>query len=352
MTVNSDGGGGAGDGAADDGNGGAGTGADGAGSGDDKNAKPYVPMDLDHVHERVMQEHGEEFSKPEPEAGADDGAGDGSGDDGAGAAADDDKDKGGAAGDADADAAAAAAEAEKDKTPPVVTPPVEAVKIDPPVAPESDSDVTKPGKYKSEFTDQDGNKFYVTDVSQLPEDFEPASQRAYGLGLQTLFQKQGEYKTDQSTYEADKAKYTTHEAVTKLQSSWNADIETLGKDGIKLDDGRTLALPKEKDKRELAIKGTYAFMDAEHKRGNTIQSFATAYEIYENRVAAAAAQQAAAAKKVEDAKKTSDKGAKVMGGTATAVAGNKPLIRAGLPPGVGLDAVHAKAQREISGGNR
>lgn len=338
MTEISNGGGSGDDGAA----------AAAAGADDGAAGKPYVPMDLDHVHERVLHEHGEEFGLPEPEPGADDG-GDDTGKDGADAG-DDNKDDAGK--DDGADAAAAAAS--KDDTPPVTTPPVEEVKVDPPVAPvppETDSDVTKPGKYKAEFTDADGNKLYVTDVSQLPEDFEPASQRAYGLGLQTLFQKQGEYKTDQSTYEADKAKYTTTEAVTKLQNSWKSDIETLSKDGISLDDGRKLQLPTDQAKRDLAIKGTYAFMDAEYKRGNTIQSWATAYEIYEGRVAAAEAQQAAAAARAAAVKDKSDKGGKVMGGTATAVPGNKPLIRAGLPPGVGLDAVHAKAQRALSGGN-
>jgi hypothetical protein len=209
--------------------------------------------------------------------------------------------------------------------------------------PETDDDITKPGKYKAEFVDEEGNKYYVTSVKQLPDDFEPHSQKGYGAAIEELGDKRSLYKADVDKYNSDKAERDRTTAAKSLRESWNTDIDKLsGKDGLVLDDGSVLKLPEDATEREKAIKGTYSLMSAEYKNGKSLDSFAHAYELYQSREArksVASKTDEDEEQKKNDAAEKKKLGNKVMSSGA-AGAPKKSGTRQAPPIGTTLDTLH------------
>jgi hypothetical protein len=334
----------------------------GAGAGDDDKDddkhEPVLADDLDSLNDKIQsdEQYNRSTEDSDDDAGSDDDKKDGekddddsdakgdddkSDDDAAGAGSgdvsdddSDDEDKGtGAPADEEEGDAAAADDDKKDDDAVAPTPP------------EIDDDITQPGKYKVEFVDEDGNKFYVTSVRQLPDDFEPQSQKAYGAAIEDLSEKRSEYKSDVAKYEDDKAKFDTAGRVKSLRESWNSDIERLSKDGIKIGDS-VIKLPEDATDREKAIKGTYALMSAELKNNQRTLPFASAFELYQAREARAAAaaqnDDEAEKKKEEDAEKKK-KGGRVMGsgsGGAPKQPAGSGGVRKAPPVGTTLDQIH------------
>lgn len=345
---------------------------------DDKGAGPSSDdrqvaqsMNLDDVHERIQNERGDELTQPDPndgiENGEDDDAGNGDGndddDDGSGAAgaAGDDADAsggdagagagnadnagdgaaGGAAGDDDAGADDGAAAAAKSAAQAANTKPAEDAP-QAPVEPAVDDDITKPGNYKTEFTDLDGNKFYVSDMDQLPDDFEPASQKEYGKSIQSLTREQSKLDADKQAYAADKTTFDNTTQIQTLQKSWTDDIVRLTTEKV---------LPADPAQRKQVVEGVFEVMESEMKKGNVIDSWPVAHELYQAREKAKAdAAAAEAAKKNQDASRKKS-GGKVMGGGNGAGSGGggsgRGKVIEGPPAGVGLDAVHQKVMGSL-----
>lgn len=199
-----------------------------------------------------------------------------------------------------------------------------------PEKPTVDSDATKPGDYKARFIDDDGTEYFVSDISQLPDDFEPASQKAYGVAMQDLFTKQTAFKADMGRFEGEQAAYDKRSSTKALTDSWSNDITRLTKDKV---------IPQDPKKAKESIDGTFALMDRELGKGNVINSFEHAYLLYERETAATAAAAADKQKKT-DAKKKG--GGKVMGGVTGAGTKSKNPVREGTPTGMTLDSIHAR----------
>lgn len=222
-----------------------------------------------------------------------------------------------------------AGDAEDARTDGAVAPP----EIKPPEL-EAD-DTTKPGKYKTEFTDLDGNKYYVTSTRDLPEDFEPKNQRSYGMAIEDLQDKRDLYKADQATYEAGKGLQEQAKAVADFKKEWATEQEELVREG---------RLPNDPAEREKAQNAIYGVMAEELKKDRVI-SFKDAYyrwnDSEQRRIATD--QETKAAKDAADAKKK--RGGKVMGGGtgggAPAKSSNGSTVMEGKPPGTSLAEVHA-----------
>lgn len=331
-----------------------------AGAGNTPPAGP-PPTSLDAVHQRIQDERGAELLLADPDE-----AEDNSGDDAAAKAAadaansggnsgagtgDDDANKPGDnadanAGGGDADAAGAGTPGDEPAAPappqndaPAAPPPAPpADPADAPKAPEVDNDITKPGDFKAEFTDEEGNKYYVSDMAQLPDDFEPKSQKDYGMAIQKLTKEQAKFEGAQASYQKELATHDTSAKMTRLTSSWEQEITRLTAEKV---------LPAEPAERDKVVNAVYDLMEDEMKKGRVIDNWATAHEIYEGREAkkAVAAAEAAAAQAAVEAKKK--KGGKVMGGGAPSATGGRPKIMEGPPPGIGLDRVHERVMGSL-----
>jgi hypothetical protein len=303
------------------------------GNSDDGNgqAAAPAPVSLDEVHEQIQNERGEEFSRPEA---SDDDTSDDTNDantDTEGTTSTEDDSATDTDTDSDDDTSDTSDDTTSEEEEDTTSDTTSTEELTPP---ERDDDLTKPGKYKAEFVDEEGNKHYVSDLTQLPDEFEPRSSKEYGIAMQDLFRKQQQYDADDREYQQNKTVHDTNQAVTQLRESWNKDIETLTTEK---------ALPEDSKERQKVINGVYALMDAEMKKGNTIDKWATAYELYEAREAKKAA---AAAEKQEIVRKK-QAGGKVMGSGAPTGTGGRSKIREGLPPGVSLDQVHDKVISEL-----
>lgn len=291
--------------------------------------QPARAENLDALHEEINNRHGEEFGKPQDEEDADDKK--------------EKEDEEPAKSDDEEDPIDGKEDDPKDKKEePEKEEPVEE---DEPAAkdddtadltpPENDDDVTKPGKYKALFVDDEGNKYYVSDVKQLPDDFEPQSQRNYGIALQDLGEKRGDYKADVAKYEEDKVVHDRTLAAKTLQENWKSDIERLTEEKT---------LPEDPTERDKVIKGVYSLMSAELKKGKSIDSWETAHELYQAREAkkqAAEQNNEEVERKKAEAAEKKKQGGKVMGGGAP----EAPKKSAGgtkkAPPvGTSLDALH------------
>lgn len=296
---------------------------DAGGDGKDTKSAP-PPANLDEVHERVMATRGEELSRPEPEAGA------------ASEDEEEDKPKGGKPAGTDDEE-----EPEKPKKAPAKEPPAkpepEERELKPPE--EMDADVTKPGKYKATFTDIDGEQYHVSNIDQLPDDFEPKSQKEQMKALQDLTAKQEEARNDQAEYQAEVAKKGREENISKMTASWDDDVDRLTKDGT---------LPKDKKERNKAINGTYEVMERELKKGRPIDSWENAFKVYSYEESVK--KQAEEAKAVAEDKKR--RGAKVMGGGGgtpnnAGSSSTRGRVLQAPPPGVTLDQIHQAKVRSL-----
>lgn len=201
-----------------------------------------------------------------------------------------------------------------------------------PEAPEApEEDITKPGKYKAKFVDEDGNEFHVTDMDQLPDDFAPRSQKEFGKSIQSLGREQDQYHKDQSEYEAKKGEYDRNTVVDQTVQSWKNEIKELTEDGT---------LPKDAKERGDHIVGVYKFMQDENKKGRRFNSWTHANEIFTTRQERK--KSAEASNKADDDKKK--RGGKVMGGGGGGpkTTGTKPNVRKAAPMGTSLDQVHSR----------
>lgn len=216
-----------------------------------------------------------------------------------------------------------------------------------PEAPVVDSDIEKPGNYKVEFVDVEGNKYYISSAAQLPEDFEPKSQRDYGMSLEGLSEQRAKYATDQKGYETAKADFDNKSTVTELQQGWHTEIQ-------KMTESKTL--PDKKEDRDKVVGGVFKLMNDELEKGNAIDSFAIAHELYMSRTGRAEAEAATAeADKAQKAERK-NKGGKVMGGggsRSSAGGGSasgdssRGRVLEAPPPGTTLDDVHARVMNGI-----
>jgi hypothetical protein len=297
---------------------------------------------LDDVHERVMNdldqedpdEGGNDDDKAKDDAKGDDSGNADDSDDDADASSGEDKDKKG--GDADDDTSgkddSSEEDKDQDKDPPkskVADPP----KID---KPEVDTDITKPGKYKQEFVDINDDKHYVSDLDELPDDFEPKNFKEYGKAIQGVQQKQAEYNRDDYNYRKAEAHKQTDEDLEKLQESWDKDIATLDKDGI---------LPKDKSAKQKEVEAVYDLMEGELKKGNVIDSFKSAHEMYKYREG----KKKDAQKKDDQVKDVKKRGSKVMGGSSAGANTNSSggKTREAPPQGSSLDDVHEHVMNNV-----
>jgi hypothetical protein len=335
------------------------------------------PMSLDEAHARAQMNYDKEDAAAGNDADDDDEAakaagGDGNDDksgnedddksgdaaggdaDGAGNG-DDDKHDAGASGDGagggDDEAGDAAAADKKAEDTATYTPGSAAIPkaqdLKAPEAPVVDKDIEKPGNYKVEFVDVDGKKYYVSSARELPEDFEPKSQRDYGMSLEDLGEQRAKLAADQKSYEVAKVDFDNKQTVAEMQQNWHKDIERLTTDK---------KLPADKAERDKVVGGVFKLMNDELDKGHPIDSWEIAHELYMARTGSVSAAEAAAAadKAKKDAR--SKAGGKVMGGGASSSAGsgsgnrsdgNRGRVIEGPPPGTSLDQVHAHVTRGI-----
>lgn len=217
-----------------------------------------------------------------------------------------------------------------------------------PEAPKIDEDVSKPGDYKVEFTDIDGNKYYVSSASQLPEDFEPKSQRDYGISLESLSEQRAKYATDKKEYETSKADFDNKSTISELQQGWHTEIQTMTE---------SKALPEKKEDRDKVVGGVFKLMNDELEKGNAIDSFAIAHELYMARTGRVEADAAAAEKDKAEKADRKRKGGKVLGGGSRSSAGggssggggdsSQGRVLEAPPPGTSLDDVHARVMNGV-----
>lgn len=196
--------------------------------------------------------------------------------------------------------------------------------------PKTDKDTSKPGKYKSEFIDIDGNKIYVNSMDELPDDFEPKNMKEYGKSIHDLTGKQGQLKQDQYNYQKQVAQNQTKERISRLRKGWDNDISNMDKSG---------ELPKDKSKRQAEIDGTFELMESEMKKGNVIDSFKVANELYKGRQQAKSDAKADVQDKKNKAKKK--RGSSIQSGNPSASGANKPKTIEAPPSGTSLDDVHS-----------
>jgi hypothetical protein len=296
--------------------------------GDGKEESKAGPLSLDEAHNQILNQRGDELSLPEKEE--DDDEDEGNDPDPA-----DDPDS---EHDADQDAGGEAdpADDEEDADDGNLGDAGDTTGNQDLEAPDLNADIDKPGKYKAEFVDLDGKKYYVSDVSQLPDDFDPASQKQSLMAMQDLSHKQIAAQKDQADYQQQVAEQARNQAANDLRNSWTKDIDQLTKSNV---------LPKDEKQRETVVKGVYTLMSDEMKKGNVIDSWATAHELWEARQAKGKA----ADDEKKDVEITHKNGAKILGSNG---GGAKPGRRGGRvfqapPSGVGLDAVHQKVISEL-----
>lgn len=213
-----------------------------------------------------------------------------------------------------------------------------------PEAPTIDADITQPGDYKVEFTDMDGNKYYVSSAAQLPEDFEPKSSRDYGISLEKLSGERSKFADAERTYTQSKSEYDNKSEVRTLQEGWEQDIQRLSADK---------KLPEDKKERDTVVAAVYKLMGDEMTKGNVIDKFSVAHELYEARKARADAEAAAIERDKQEKADRKKRGAKVMGGGTRSGAGSGggggggssgpsgSRVLDGVRPGTTLDDVHA-----------
>lgn len=197
--------------------------------------------------------------------------------------------------------------------------------------PKVDDDVSRPGKYKAEFVDIDGNKHYVSDMDQLPDDFEPKNMKEYGKAIQKLNNEQGQFAYDKEVFRRQEAFKKSQEQTNTLTSAWDKEEEKMTKAGT---------LPADEKERKKVVEGIYDVMEDELKKGNVINSLAVAYELYQGRQGTQQKADEDKKKKDELNKKKKERGSRIQGGTPSTSGSGGPKVIKGPPAGVTLDQVH------------
>lgn len=295
---------------------------------------------LDQVH-ALSQAH-VDAEDEEAAAAGDDDAGDGSDDDGAGGDAGDDDTGDGAgdgAGDADDDDDAAGA-----GTPPApVAPETPAAAPEATTGAELNTDITKNGEGKVAIKNADGETQYFNSLDEVPEDFEPATYKAFMVGTRALIKKEDSDAAAIAKTQADAEVADRQKATDEMQQGWEADATALSTSGV---------LPKDPAKLETAKNEVYdyieselkKFQDSNGKEGAIHTNFRAAYKAmaYDKQQAGNQRKQ----QELDDAKKK--RGGVVQGGSGggdgkPVESGTRGKVIEAPPSGVGLDAVHNRA---------
>lgn len=199
------------------------------------------------------------------------------------------------------------------------------------------TDSTTPGENKIAVRGFDGKTYYFNDLKEVPDDFEPASYKAWGMAVQEFTDKAANDKAhaqaDKDLAEQNAAKERQDETAKAIQTSWDTDIKTLTD---------TKVLPTDQKAREAAVAETYQYIADQLEKGVVIDNFTSAYKSiqYDKMVAKQAEDQ----KKLDDAKKKNG-GMVQPGGAPEAPKGR--MVEA-PPAGVGLDAVHQKYTHQLA----
>jgi len=240
---------------------------------------------------------------------------DGSGDDAGDDAGDDDDDKGDGSEDDqdDEDASSAPKPSPKSKTP------------------EIDTDTSNNVEGKVAIKDSEGNTAYFNSLEEVPDDFEPASYKELMRSVSLLNKKEAKDEAVAQEAELEAVNKKSQEDIDAVIKSWDADVAVLTKAGILSDDDAL---------REVEVADTYAYIGKKLSDGISMDSFAEAHKAMKFDQL----QEATAADKKKKSDNKKKQGSMVMGGggaTSGKKEGGSREIEA-PPPGIGLDAVHAK----------
>jgi hypothetical protein len=180
--------------------------------------------------------------------------------------------------------------------------------------------------FSMEIEDANGEKFTITELGDLPEDFEPKNNRQIMEildGLRDLKSQKESYETDKATKAAEAEK---QQNIASIQASWEAEIKEL--QGSKR---LTVATdPKnQEDKANQRISAVFNFMAEENEKRQEagrpmLQSFEDALDKLENREA----KEAAVEKAKRDKELAKQRGGMVGGSSAPATNGS-PAYRTG-----------------------
>lgn len=188
-----------------------------------------------------------------------------------------------------------------------------------------------PSKYKVKFVDFAGKEHLVNSADELPDDFEPKNYKDFARSTQELTYKQAEYRQDVAKANATKIYAEREDRIGKIQQGWDTDIDRLSKSG---------ALPKEETERKKVVEGVFEVIEESLKAGQPLDSFAYAYEIYQNRQTAAEAK----ARQEQTIKNKKTRGAMIQGSSNS----NRGSAIVAPPTGMSLDDVHDQVVSSLS----
>lgn len=204
-----------------------------------------------------------------------------------------------------------------------------------PVAPNTDTSVNGDGKIAVKAFD--GSTLYLNSLDELPEDFEPASYKQFGVAVQQLTDKaQSQRFADQAAADL-KTEQDAQAAIDAnakaIGVSWNNDIDRLTATGV---------LPNDEAKRQPILDEVYGYIQDQVNKGVVVDNFEMAYKtvMYDKMVAKQAEDQ----KKLDAAKK--QRGGLVQGG-GSAEAPRGRYVEA-PPAGTTLDQVHEKYTHQLA----
>jgi len=179
--------------------------------------------------------------------------------------------------------------------------------------------------------DADGKSHEFSTTDEIPDDFEPYSYKEFAVGTSKLAQREIAVARATEQREIDIADKERSEAIAKTRKKWQDDEESLVKAG---------AIPEDADERKTIVDGVYGVMQDEVNKGEPVNSFKQAFELYQYRQS----------QKPDDKKKSernADKkrrGGKVMAGSGAnpPKSSNQAKVYEAPPSGVTLDQIHEK----------
>lgn len=300
----------------------------------DKDAQP-APQSLDDVHDATidkLENEGDDDAQDDDSDAAGDGGDTTDQDDDSTGGADDD-DSGGDdtgdddSGDDDTDGEPPAgddkggSQDEEEETPP------------PQPAPQLDTDTSKPGDNKVSVRDYEGKTHHFNNWEEVPDDFEPASYKEWGVFTDRMNQKLADDRESQRQAERAEAEAENAKQVKELQQSWDGEITSLTNAKV---------LPTDEKEREAVIDGVYNYMASQLSKGVVIDSWAEAYKGYSWEQMQKENQDKQ--QQLNDNKKR--RGSMVQG-AGTPQPSSKPKIYEALPPGITLDQAHERALESL-----
>jgi hypothetical protein len=200
-------------------------------------------------------------------------------------------------------------------------------KADEPVLPDVPDFKPEP---KVQIKDYEGNVHEFDKIEDVPDDFEPASYKEWGVAVQNFVHKDAAERKQLDAIEKTKADKERIERINEIKAEWDKEVVALTADK---------RLPEDAKERAKVIDSVYNLMGEENKQGRQIDSFTHAYEIYNYRQGLK--QQDDDRQKAIDIKKS--KGSMVMSSGSGVSGEAKPkqgrVIEA-PPTGISLDAIH------------